>query len=610
MSAAHPDDAGGEKEESANDKSTTAPELMFHRMFDAPKEQQKPKSKLEENYDGWLIDSLDEIFGKGKLPNTKKAAQQRAATTSPSFICRETGRIDFKKFKPKYASPQDLRLALQQALDDIDALKEKNNALRQQIGSDANQLQVPGMARDPSMGARSDIGPIREEEEEDVSIDASSRQQRALAQKSRNIKPSKTALQKKQSTPAETNKEIDRLKQQVDQLTSELERCRKELQQSRAETQNVRAWLEASWADRERLEDEIAQLQEAYPDLVTPFLQQSLKAYEAEASVDEDQLPDEIKALIGLRSRTELEAERQAQIKEAKERIAELEKQLNEPTEPLSEDRRAELEGELFEARLTLQKHHRPLFVERAMADSPSKSSHSRTDTKQSQNATTLGQSPAFISPKRLGSLTAQQQLSPGTRHQRTMSDIEFFIAELEADLTMSQHENSMLKTQLEANGRNDAMVAKVAMLEQQLKEREEELAQIKASMQLETKTDKTTTGKDQARSPNDGAAMVPREEYDDLEERRAELDVRCTELEIAVVGLEEERNRWNRERAELEEELNTLTKQRESWDEEREKLKIRIAELEEAVQEHEKQLEDSKREIKVSNLHASIDMS
>ncbi|RKP08959.1 hypothetical protein THASP1DRAFT_23147 [Thamnocephalis sphaerospora] len=578
---------------------------------------------------------LENIFAMGKWPPSPGGTLDRPATASPlarSFISEETGQVDMGGFNPAFASSDDLSRALHQALSDLAAITEERDMWRRRLMTRADTLGGgAALAVDVDEGQGQGQG-------DSSGGKASPQLTRELSETVRKVAELKRMLSGSDNSASEARLELQRVKQEhqmvVDRLkadvetlteslsdvTEDLSKCREELRESREETENVRAWLEASWADRERLEEELAQLHEAYPDLVAQQVTQN-----GDGEDDEEELDEEVRALIGLRSKEEVEKERIANLEQATARIIELERHLNNPLAPLDARRRTALENALAEARDAHQKFCKPLFD----LSSPAKHLSSRRRSAH-LDATDAGDgSSPFLTPKRPESQPPpSQQHVPssayGARHQRTMSEIEFFITELEADLTTSQQENSMLKTQLENAPELAALKEQIAELTKQLKERDDALIQThgdlkKAEAQLNevqaaaaaaTATASATastakpaggaSGRAGPRSPNDSETLIPRDEYDELEERRAELDVRCTELEIAVVGLEEERNRWARERSELEEELNDFAQQRTNWSEERERMNAKLAEMEEKSGELDKSKEDMEREIKV----------
>ncbi|KAI8057843.1 hypothetical protein BDF22DRAFT_739239 [Syncephalis plumigaleata] len=375
----------------------------------------------------------------------------------------------------------------------------------------------------------------------------------------------KRMLNQSDTALAETRAELMRVKQErnttIDRLTSdmqtltgtlghltdELAKCREDLRESQNETDKVREWSEGFWAERDRLIDELEQLRAEHPEL-------------------KDVLG---RLCVG------------SALEQVGQEIQSLEERLSRPGSSLASPIRVDLERQLSEAR---QEQEQLKAAAAATAT---------TTATTSNNAHTL------------------IALSP--RHQRTMSDIDSFITELETDLSSSQQEIQFLKRQLssdntrrefetailELNERLEQRDKALDALKNELKETQDELARCKSSMKGDTATAGATTDTPATNKPSvpigdpsDSALWVAREQYDDMEERRAELDLRCTELEIAVIGLEEERNDGI--------ELKELEKQRSNWTTEREELKAQINAKESTLNEMSKNRETLEREITV----------
>ncbi|KAI9592400.1 hypothetical protein BDF19DRAFT_214008 [Syncephalis fuscata] len=536
------------------------------------------------------MNTLEGMFATAKWPPIAGVIQERPTTASPvrSFISRKTGQVDLAGFNFALASPEDLRRALHQALSDLTAVKEESDLMQKRLiqSNATNKMAING---DPSVGnhAHSPTSPHLSHE---------------LSETLRRVGDLKLMLNQSDTELDKTRAELDRVKHErnntverltadmqtltdtLQDMTEELTKCREDLRESQNETDKVREWSEGFWAERDRLIDEIEQLRTEHPELKE--ILSRLGANESGSQLvdeeEEEELDEDLQAVLGVRTREEVALEQVGQ------EIQTLEEKLSRPSSSLTSPIRIDLERQLSEA---------------------------RQEQEQLQLATNNSK-PLFA-------------LSP--RHQRTMSDIDSFITELETDLSSSQQEIVFLKRQLSGETGRRELELVIADTQKQLEERnaqllvvQHELKELQDKVAINTTsnvptgpstattaaTATATTAKDKLPlntekprsiiSPSDSAIMVTRDQYDDLDERRAELDIRCTELEIAVVGLEEERNRWNRERSEIEEELHELEKQRGNWSEERERLKAEIADKEAAHNEMDKNRETLEREIKI----------
>jgi nucleoprotein TPR len=525
--------------------------------------------------------TLENMFATAKWPSTAAAVHERPATTSlpmRSFISAETGQVDLAGFNFALASPEDLQRALHQVLSDLTAVKEENAMLQRRLVQVDNQTMPTAIDNNSN-----ELPPSQLSHELTDTL-------RRVGDLKRMLNQSDTAL-------AETRAELMRVKQErnatIDQLTSdmqtltetlqnvtaELAKCRENLRESQNETDKVREWSEGFWAERDRLIDEIEQLRIEHPELKDVLARLGVGEFESQL-VDENEdaeMDEELRAVIGIRTREEVALE------QVDQEIQSLEEKLNQPASSLASPVRIDLERQLSEAR------------------------QEQEQLKMAAAATNNNAKSLFA-------------LSP--RHQRTMSEIDSFITELETDLSSSQQEIQFLKRQLNSDNGRRKFEEAILELNDRLEQRDKELDTVKNELKKAhdklalhklsmggdaatagTATDTPVIDKPMAPvgEPSDSALWVARDQYDDMEERRAELDLRCTELEIAVIGLEEERKRWERERGEMEEEIKKLETQRNNWTTEREELKAEINAKESAQNVMNKNKETLEREITVS---------